>query len=46
MEELIRLKNNIDKLIQEGYDDAFIDDLIAESLDLEGLNDSIEFELS
>lgn len=46
MEELIRLKANIDKIMEEGYDDAFVDSLIEESFDLEGLNDSIEFELS
>ena len=45
MNELIRLKENIDRLMEEGYDDAFVDELISISFDLEGLNDSIESEL-
>lgn len=46
MEEIIRLKANLDKMMEEGLDDAVLDSLIAESFDVEGLNDSIEFELS
>lgn len=45
MEELRRLKTNIEKLMEAGYDDALVDSLIEGSYDLEGLNDSIEYEL-
>ncbi len=46
MEEIIRLKANLDKMMEEGLDDAVLDNLIADNWDAGGLNDSIEVELA
>lgn len=46
MEELKRLKVNIENLIEAGYDDDHINDMVADSCDLNELNNFIEDELS
>ena len=46
MEELIRLKNNIKKLIDIGYPDESVDILLENSVNLETFNWLIEEELS
>ncbi len=46
MEELIRLKSNIEKLIDIGYSDKNADILFENSIDLETFNWIIEKELS
>jgi len=46
MEELLRLKGNIERLIEAGYTDEVVDNVICESTDIEELNNYIEDELS
>lgn len=46
MEELLRLRINIERLIEAGYDDDAIDDIVHDSCGLNDLNYQIEDELS
>ena len=46
MNELKRLKENINALIEGGYDDDFVSALIEYSFDLVELNEKIEYQMS
>lgn len=46
MEELLKLKENLERLIEAGYEDYMLDEWINDSKDLSELNDSIEEEIS
>ncbi|GEM_PF-5227263 len=46
MDELKRLKKNIEILIEAGYEDEMIDNMVHDSCDLNDLNHQIEDELS
>lgn len=46
MEELIKLKNNIEKIIAANYPDHAVDCMVSVSFDLSELNDYLENELS
>lgn len=46
MEEIMRLKANLDRMMEEGLDDEVLDNLISVSLGAEELNEAIEYEVS
>lgn len=46
MDELLKLKNSLEKLIEAGYEDSMLDECIKESISLSNLNDFIEDEIS
>jgi len=46
MEELLKLKTNLEKLIEANYEDYILDDFISDSKTLCDLNECIEDEIS